>query len=935
MTPPLSSETCPAWAELAMLPRDDRTAALLPFLRQEAARVLRLSPARIEPRLPLAAYGLDSLGATELQTRLEAALEVSLPLVDLLEGVSLQQLADAVLARLADPGASAAGRGVSRIPRAVVSGRGGESRPSAGQRALWFLDRLAPESAAHHVVAALRIVSGLDAPALRRAFAGLVARHAALRTTFPEAAGEPVLRVHEQLDDELLEVDAGGWSAERLDASLAEAAYRPFDLAGGPLLRLVLFTPLPQGTRPEGEAVLLLAIHHIVADFSSLAVLARELGRLYAGERAGQPTVLAPLAVDFRDYVAWQEARLAGPEAHPLWVYWLERLAGELPQLDLPLDRPRPPLQTYRGGARAGRLDPGVAPALRRISRERGGTLNVTLLAAFQLLLHRYTGQPDLLVGSPTAGRTVAGLEEVVGYLVNPVALRADFSAVATFEDLLAQARSAVQGALAHADLPLALLAERLQPVRDPSRPVIFQVLFALQQARRPEEEPLVACALGAPREGGGPAMNLGGLVVEPWPFAPRRSQFDLTLVVGTMGEGLGASLQYNADLFDATTMERWLGHWVQLVAGLADDRAEQRWEIHGLPLLAPAEREQVLRQWNDTAAPVPRVACLHQLVAAQAERTPGATALVCGEVRLTYGALMDRSERLARHLVALGVGPEVRVGLCAERSPEMVAGLLGILAAGGVYVPIDPLYPPERVAFMLEDAQRDQATAVLLTEERLLARLPALPAPTRIVCLDRELPAPAGALAVLLPQPAAENLAYVMYTSGSTGRPKGVAIRHAGAVALVAWAHGVFARAELAGVLAATSLCFDLSVFELFVPLAKGGAVILAANALDLPHLPAHTEVTLVNTVPSAMAELVRLRAVPPGVRTVNLAGEPLPQGLVDQVHELGVERVFNLYGPSEDTTYSTSALVPRGAARPPAIGRPIAGTRAYVLGR
>ncbi|HVG10832.1 MAG TPA: non-ribosomal peptide synthase/polyketide synthase, partial [Thermoanaerobaculia bacterium] len=872
-----------------------RSAALLPFLRQEAARALRLPVAQVDPDLPLAAHGLDSLGAIELKAALEAGLEIELPLTELLEGVTLAQLAEEVTERLAGP------RMVS-IPRRTAPGAVGESRPSMGQRALWLLDRLSPESGVNHIVAAARIRSGLDVVALKRAFAGLVQRHPALRTTFPEVRGEPVLRVHESLEIEILEEDA---SPETLDERMAEAAWRPFDLERGPLLRVVLF---PWAPAKNGERVLLLVIHHMIGDFWSLAVLARELGRLYASERVH----LGPAPFDFRDWVAWQEERLAGAEGERLWGYWLERLAGELPHLDRPADRPRPPVQSHRGGSHSLRLPADLAEGLLRFSRERQATLYVTLLTAFQVLLHRYTGQDDLLVGSPTAGRPVAEVEGTVGYFVNPVVLRAGFSAASTLDGMLAEGKRTVLGALAHADLPLALLAERLQPVRDPSRPVLFQTMFVLQQARSADDQALAAFALGT--EGAG--MDLGGLKIEPWPMEQRRSQFDLTLmmaqVMAQVADGLGLSLQYNADLFDHSTMVRLAGHYANLLAGIVESPPTG---IYDLPLLSPADREQMLRTWNnigDKGAGPLAGWCLHQLFEAQAARTPEAEALVCGEARLTYRELDERAGRLARRLSALGVGPEVLVAVFAERSAEMVMALLAVLKAGGAYVPIDPGYPAERVAFLLEDSR----PAVLLTQERLAKLLEDEAGEAKLT--------PAGP----------GNLAYLIYTSGSTGRPKAVAIEHRNAAAMVGWALGLFTREELAGVMAATSICFDLSIFELFVPLAQGGKIVLARNALELPVLPARDEITLINTVPSAMAELVRLRGVPAPVRTVCLAGEPLPEALAEQIYAIPtVERLFNLYGPSEDTTYSTWSLVPRSG--PPAIGRPIAGSQAYVLGR
>jgi amino acid adenylation domain-containing protein len=804
-----------------------------------------------------------------------------------------------------------------------------DSRPSAGQRALWFLERLAPGNGANHIAAAVRVRTAVDPAVLGRALAALARRHPALRTAFPEAAGEPVLRVHERMDLDLTVREVAAFDGA-FDAELLDLAHRPFDLPRGPLCRVGLWTR----RTPDGEpadAVLAFCIHHAVADFASLAIVARDLGSLYAAEAAGSPGFpdLGRPPKDFRAYAARQEERLAGPEGERLWRYWLARLAGELPPLDLPTDRPRPAVQTFVGGSLVHRLDAAAAAGIRRLARAQGLTLFGVLLAGFQTLLHRYAGQREILVGSPTAGRGEPGLERTVGYFVNPVVLAADFASVKTFAELAAQVRATVKGALAHAALPFPLLVERLRPIRDPNRAPIFQALLAFQ--RTPRREPSENAALGALALGvSGPPIDLGGLVATPLPFALRRSQFDLSLIAAEVGEELGFRLFYNSDLFDATTAARLLGAWGELIAGLGDGTAE----ITALPLASAAETAQLLREWNDTGQATERGLLLHDLVRAQAERTPAATALIFGGQRFTYRQVQERVDAWARRLADLGVGPEVRVGLCAERSPEMVFGLLGILAAGGAYVPIDPVYPEERVAFQLDDAQRGQTPAVLLTDEKTLPRMPALSQETQLVLLDGG-PGDSGIFGKPH-RPTPDNLAYVIYTSGSTGRPKGVAIRHASAVAMVEWAGAAYSREELAGVLAATSICFDLSVFELFAPLAFGGSVILAGNALELalaPGTPGHDEITMVNTVPSAMTELLHLGAVPPSVLTVNLAGEPLPLALAEALHAAGIARVMNLYGPSEDTTYSTEARIPPGETRAPAIGRPLPGSRAYVL--
>ncbi|HYG63177.1 MAG TPA: amino acid adenylation domain-containing protein, partial [Thermoanaerobaculia bacterium] len=460
-----------------------------------------------------------------------------------------------------------------------------------------------------------------------------------------------------------------------------------------------------------------------------------------------------------------------------------------------------------------------------------------------------------------------------------------------------------------------------LQPSRDPSRSPLFQTMLILQAVRPGEDPGLAAFSLGE----AGARAGLEGLSLESVRLGERRAQFDLTLRLAPVADGgLGAVLEYAADLFEDDTAGRMLGHFPSLLAGAVADPARRLWD---LPLLTGAERHQLLVVWNEAGSELPRRdVCLHDLFAEQVQRTPDAEALVDGRTRLTYGELAARSRRWAGALRDLGVGPEVRVGVCLPRSADLVAVLLGVLEAGGAYVPLDPAYPRERIAFMLEDS----GAQVLVTSPEVAPEVPGFkgrriemkaggphdspPVPTR-------------------PHPAAgpHNLAYLIYTSGSTGRPKGVAIEHRSAAALVEWSRGVFSPEDLAGVLAVTSVCFDLSIFEIFVPLSRGGRVILAENALALPKLPASSEVTLVNTVPSAMAELVRSGKVPRSVRVINLAGEPIPPALAAAIHDLEGPRLYDLYGPSEDTTYSTGTLlVPGGDVT---IGRPIAGTRGYVL--
>ncbi len=849
---------------------------LLAWLRGEIARLVRGRPESVDPALPLISLGVDSLAAVELQHAVESALGVAVSMPELLEGTTLAELAGVLEKRLAE---------VPRRWTQTAALLEGEQPLSFGQRGLWFLHRLAPEEGAYNLVAAAR-TEDLDPEALRRALAALCVRHASLRSVFVETGGEPARRVLAAPDLDFAVADAPAW----------DEAWRPFELAERPPVRVRLWR---SSGGSEGAWIVLLAVHHLVADFWSLALMLEELGALYAAEKTGVPAVLPEPAAGYGDYVRWQRERLAGAEGERLWAYWRERLAGDLPHLDLPTDRPRPAVQSFRGVSRARLLPPDLAGGLERLGRERGATLFMVLATAFHALLHRASGQETILVGSPTAGREAPELAGVVGYFANPVVLRADFPENGLgFAGLLKAVRRDALGAFAHAALPFPLLTERLHPERDASRNPLFQAMLVLQKAHRAGVPGLAAFALGEE----GPAVRLGPLSLAPVALAERRSPFDLMLMLAAVDGGLAAGLQVAADLFDPATAARLLGHFEVLLREIVAD-PEQR--VEEIALLTAAEREEVLVRWNDTALDVPGGLTLVDLVEAQAERTPEAPAVIHGEEALTYRELMERADQLAATLRERGVGPEVRVGVCRERDLDLVVSLFGVLKAGGAYVPLDPAYPAERLRFMTEDSG---AQVILDRTDR--SDVPRSP---------RAVP---------------RSLAYLIYTSGSTGRPKAVAIEHRSAVALVAWAREVFSAEDLAGVLFATSVCFDLSVFELFVPLSLGGTVILAPDALALPELPAAGRVTLINTVPSAMEQLVA-GPLPASLRVVNLAGEPLPGDLVRRIHERRPEvRVYNLYGPSEDTTYSTGGPVPPGE-RVPSIGRPVANARVYLLDR
>ncbi|MBV9789076.1 MAG: AMP-binding protein, partial [Chloroflexi bacterium] len=894
--------------ELLAVAPDERQTRLEAFLQAQVAQVLR-SGERPQLDVAIGSLGLDSLMAVDLQYRLESALGVLVPMAQFFEETTLAQLAAQILADI-DASTDAT------VTLQESARPGDEYALSPGQQAIWFLHQLAPESAAYNIASAARVHGDLDVDALRQSFQAVVDRHPALRTTFGLHNGDPVQRVQGSVTADFAAEDAASWDAAALNERLTTEAHRPFNLEGGPLLRVRIFK------RAQHEQILLLVVHHIVADLWSLATIVHEIGQLYPALLAGRSLDFPPLSLRYADYVWWQGDLLASSEGERLWSYWQQQLRDVPTTLDLPTDRPRPTVQSFVGAAQTFKLGQPLTRELKTLTQTTETTPFQVLLAAFQVLLYRYSGQQSFLVGSPTSGRSRAKLADSVGYFVNPVVLCADLAGQPTFSELLGRVRRTVQGALAHQDYPFPLLVERLQPERDPSRSPLFQTMFVLQQGHIAGQEQLAGFALGD----SGAQLEIDGLQLEALDLEQRVAQFDITLMMAELDDGLVGSLQYNSDLFEPATIARMAEHFEMLLRAILADPSQR---VTELPILPAAERQQLLVDWNADTIDVPHDVGIQHFFEAQAARTPEAIALIHGDERLSYDELNRRANQLAHALRQRGIGPEVRVGVCLERTAELVVALLAVLKAGAAYLPLDPNYPQERLSFMLDDAQ----APLLITQQPLSARFPEHAA--AVLCLDTDRDAIAQLPASNPPSTIHSlNLAYLIYTSGSTGRPKGVAITQRNAAVLLAWAQRVYTPEQLAGVLASTSICFDLSVYELFVPLSCGGAVILADNALQLPDLPAAHEVTLINTVPSAATELLRIDGLPASVRTVNLAGEPLTQQLAQDLYgREQIQQVINLYGPSEDTTYSTVAVIPKPCTAAPTIGRPIANTQVYVL--
>jgi len=781
---------------------------------------------------------------------------------------------------------------------------------SHGQRSLWVAQQVTPSSRAYNEAHAWRILSPVDVNALRRAFQSLTNRHAVLRTTYPSPQGEPIQQIHARVEIPFEHIDASSWSFEELHCRLTQEADQPFDLAHDTPLRVYLFR------RGPSEYVLLLVMHHIAMDLWSLGVILEDIRVLYAAERGGTKVSLAAPGVDYAEFARWQAKMLAGAEGERLAAYWRKQLAGGMPELNLPTDRPRPPVRSHNGSSLELALDSGLTDQLRMLARSQGVTLYTVMLAAFQVLLHRYSGQDDIRVGSPTAGRTRREWRRTIGYFVNPVVLRADLSGNRTFTDFLAQVRGTVAGALTHQGYPFPLLVEQLETVRDRSRSPLFQAHFAWEKP------------IGVLEDTGGPdgpaRFDMGELVLEIVPLKRDTSQFELSLMVLEAGQSLSVTLQYNTDLWDEATIARLAGHYRTLLEGII---ADPTCRVSDLPLLTEAERQQILVSWNDTSNPYPTT-CLHRLIESQVERTPDAIALLQEETSLSYRELNERGNRLARHLRSLGVGPEVRVGLWAERSLDTFVAILAVLKAGGAYVPLDPTYPAERLSFMLADSE----AVLVLVPGRAELSLPGITTP--VVRLMEH----AEAIAVhsgdnLDDDAGLDSLAYVIYTSGSTGRPKGVLVTHRGLGNLAQAQIRAFGVTPSSRVLQFASLSFDASVSEMAMALCAGATLVLGPPQTllagpTLAELLRDQAITTVTLPPSVLAGLSPDDL--PDLRTVAVAGEACPAEVVPR---WASGRCFlNAYGPTENTVCATMAEC-RPDGDKPSIGRPMDNVRVYVL--
>ena len=782
---------------------------------------------------------------------------------------------------------------------------------SFAQQRLWFLNQLEPESAAYNQPKAIRLRGPLDVRALQNALDQIVARHEVLRTTFVSMDGVPMQVIAEGRSAEMLLIDLRTLPETIRESEahrvLGEASRRPFDLSRDLMLRASLLC------LGDEEHILLLVTHHIASDGWSAAILWKELTAFYRFFTCGEAPALRELPVQYVDYAAWQRNWLHGEVLDKQLSYWKKQLKN-LPILRLPTDRPRPPLQTFRGAHQPLELSQSLSHALTDLSRREGVTLFMTLLAAFQALLLRCTGQDDVIVGAPIAGRTRPEIEGLIGFFVNALALRSDLSGNPSFRELLIRVREVALEAYAHQDLPFEKLVEELQPQRDLSHSPVFQVMFALQNAPRHP-------------------IELPGLALTPVEINGDTAKFDMTLSIRDETEGLRGWLEYNTDLFDDATISRLLEHFRTLLDAIVSN-PEQR--ILDLPLLTAIERNQLLVEWNETDSGYPREKCVHELFESQVEQAPDTVAVVFADQQLAYRELNRRANQLARYLQKLGVQREILVGICMERSPEMIVSMLGVLKAGAAYVPLDPEYPKERLAFMLADTQ----ASVLLTQQRFVGKLPDPRA--RVVCIDTNWKTIGQENSDNLSAGAtADALAYVMYTSGSTGTPKGISIPHRAINRLVLNTNYVNLEPS-DRVAQASNASFDAATFEIWGALLHGAQLIGITKDVALSPLAFSTEIREqgISTLFLTTALFNHLAAEAPesfrSVRHLLFGGEAVDPTWVKEVLMKGPpQRLLHVYGPTENTTFTSwqrVQFVPEGSTTIP-IGRPIANTQIYLL--
>ena len=850
--------------------------------------------------------GGHSLLATQVISQVRKVFQQELSLRRLFEQPTIAGLAKDI------EQATKAGLGLETATIERIS-RSQQLPLSFAQQRLWFLAQLEPNNPLYNIPAAVLVQGQLNVGALQQSFNEILRRHEVLQTNFQIVEGQPVAVISSVTSLLLPVFDISKLTSNQQQAEVRQLAdfeaQQPFNLNSDLLLRVKLLR------LHELEHILLLTMHHIASDAWSVGVLVREVATLYQTCCDQQPSPLVELPIQYVDFAAWQRQWLQAEVLQSQISYWKKQLEGAPAILELPTDHPRPAVITFQGASYSFQLSVERSQALNKLSQQQGSTLFMTLLAAFQTLLWRYTGNEDIVVGSPIANRNRQETEGLIGFFVNTLVLRTNLAGNPTFGELLTRVREVALGAYAHQDLPFEQLVEQLQPQRDLSYTPLFQVMFVLQNA------PMSA-------------LELPGLTLSLLESESRAAKFDLTLYMTETAQGLVGTLEYNTNLLEENTISRMAGHLQTLFEGIV---ANPQQRLSELSLLTSTEKHQLLEEWNDTAVEYPQQQCIHQLFEAQVERTPNAVAVVFEQEQLTYCELNTRANQLAYYLQQLGVKPEVLVGICVERSLHMIIGLLAILKAGGAYVPLDPSYPKERLAYMLEDSQ----PKVLLTQQQLVENLPTQTA--KLVCLDSNWE--------LIAQhskqnpdyhPSNDNLAYIIYTSGSTGKPKGAMNTHRGICNRLLWMQDQYQLTDTDRVLQKTPFSFDVSVWEFFWPLITGARLVVAQpeghrDPNYLVNVIAQQQITTLHFVPSMLKVFLEAEGLEKcqSLMRVIVSGEALPVQLQQRSGDRLNAQLHNLYGPTEaavDVTFWQCQDSVTNQNTVP-IGRPIANIQIYLL--
>ncbi len=875
------------------------------YLIEQEARVLSIASDDINPQEPLSTLGLDSLKVFELKNRIEVDLEVEVSVADFFEGMTTRSLVTKILAQMT----------TDAIPSVslIQQDKNTYTYPlSPAQQGLWFINQLTPDSHTYNIPIVITLKGCINLTVLQDSLNEIIRRHEVLRTTFALVDRQPAQIINQATPLTLVVEDLRSLSekertqeAQRLATELAR---QPFDLSSQSLLRTKVLR------LDEQDYQLFVTLHHIIADGWSVGILIKELDALYEAFFIGKPSPLPELPIQYKDFVDWQRKWLDSERIQSKLTYWKQKLGNELPILNLPIDRPRSPVQTFKGAQARLVLSQTLKKELKSLSRQQGVTLFMTLLTAFKTLLYRYTGQTDILVGSPIASRNRTEINSLIGFFVNVLVLRTDLSGNLSFQDLLARVKSTALEAYVHQDLPFEKLVEELQPSRDLSYNPLFQVMFVLQNVPIPD-------------------ISLSDVSVCYEESYNGTSKFDLTLFMEDSPQGLIATCEYNTDLFNTDTITRMLRHFQTLLESIVSDPEER---ISKLQLLTPPEVQQLLVEWNDTKTDYPQDKCIHQLFEAQVEKIPSDVALIFENQRLTYQKLNSRANQLGHYLQLQGIKPDTVVGVYMEQSLEMVVALIAILKAGGAYLPLDPAYPKERLAFMLADAQ----VSVLLTQQHLGNQLP--PHQAQLLSIDTEDSAYTDySTQNLVIDVKPENLAYVIYTSGSTGKPKGVMNTHQGLCNRLLWMQDAYQLTSSDRVLQKTPFSFDVSVWELFWTLLAGAVLVIAKpgghqEPRYLVELISQRQITVLHFVPSMLQVFLEEKEHRKckSIKRVICSGEALSLNLQQRFFQSFDAELHNLYGPTEasiDVTAWCCKSVYNENIVP--IGRPIANTQIFIL--